>query len=614
MRGAESVEASDILDKLATVPTPKFFGLFRGVLYEYEVFDPATLQRDLARIEHLYRARGYFDAHARAGRVFRTSDNHVKVEFIVEEGPPTLTHTIRVEGVDALPDRIRTTVVNTARDELGSGVPFDDEKFRNTESEIRRALTQRGYAYATVKREVFVDIVAHEANASFTVIPGETATFGKLVIVGLDPDGPGPREPEIEEAPLRRVANLREGARYSSKAIEEAQGAVLDLGVLASADIAPDLSHPESRTVNLTMTVEPTRLRQLRLGGGFEFDQIKTELHAITGWEHRNFLGDLRDFSVDFTPGVVLHPTRLDNIVAPQRALLQEKLRFTLRQQAFLEARTTGFVQPEFNIYPLLVQTSPSPDANVIGYAEFKGAIGVERKFLRRLSLKFSYNAQVENPFSYKGDLDPDLNTLVIAFPQLTAELDFRDNWRDPRKSPHQGILFRNDLQVAGHIFGGRASDIKVQPEVRTYIPLGKRVTFATRASVGLLIASNYGDVIRNHLSEATTPDNRAERVRDIETMFFRGFFSGGPTQNRGFPVRGIAPHGVVPFLNPATASQQVALSCEPTPANNYTPDPNTCAISIGGFSLWELSNELRVNITGPLSAATFCDQSAGTA
>jgi hypothetical protein len=26
--------------------------------------------------------------------------------------------------------------------------------------------------------------------------------------------------------------------------------------------------------------------------------------------------------------------------------------------------------------------------------------------------------------------------------------------------------------------------------------------------------------------------------------MYFRGFFSGGPSSNRGVPLRGVAPHG----------------------------------------------------------------------
>lgn len=127
---------------------------------------------------------------------------------------------------------------------------------------------------------------------------------------------------------------------------------------------------------------------------------------------------------------------------------------------------------------------------------------------------------------------------------------------------------------------------------------------------MGLLYPTGYGQVVQDKLQQPTTSSNRSERVRDIETVFFRGFFSGGSNSNRGFPIRAIAPHGVVPFLNPGTASQQVALNCNPSAENNFNPDPTLCSISIGGFSLWELSNELRFTVTGPISGAVFCDMS----
>jgi outer membrane protein insertion porin family/translocation and assembly module TamA len=186
----------------------------------------------------------------------------------------------------------------------------------------------------------------------------------------------------------------------------------------------------------------------------------------------------------------------------------------------------------------------------------------------------------------------------------VNARLDFRDD----RVHPHKGAYLATNFQFAGRPFGGDVRDLKVQPEVRTYVPLASKITFATRASVGFLYPRNYGDVVENHLSEATTDANRAERVRDIETVFFRGFYSGGPSSNRGYPTRGIAPYGVVPFLNPTTVTQQVATYCDPSDEKNF--DAKRCSIPIGGFTLWELSNEIRFQVSGPLSAAVFVDMS----
>jgi outer membrane protein insertion porin family/translocation and assembly module TamA len=137
---------------------------------------------------------------------------------------------------------------------------------------------------------------------------------------------------------------------------------------------------------------------------------------------------------------------------------------------------------------------------------------------------------------------------------------------------------------------------------------------------VGFLFSSNYGKNWDSELgcSAATTAGTetpncpadlaaRAQLTHDTQIMYFRGFFSGGPTTNRGFPLLGVSPHGVVPFLNPGTASQQVRGNCDPTqPGFNA----NNCFLPVGGYTLWEFQNEVRADISGPLSMSVFCDMS----
>jgi outer membrane protein insertion porin family/translocation and assembly module TamA len=602
VHGASQVDADDVADKLATMPSPKFFGLFRGVVYDYELFSRATLQRDLARVERFYRARGYYDAHAVAGLVTRVDPKHVRVDIYVEEGLPVLNQTSKLEGIDQLPKEVAEAVTRAAEAALPPDKPFDEAEFEQAEIDVRRALTDRGYAYAKVKRDALIDLVRHTATPVFSVTPDGPATFGKVTIVGRTAESKAVSI-EIPEAPMRRAIDIQEGEPYSTKAIEDATRALLDLEVFSSVEIEPQLEDPppQSHVVPLTVRVEPNRLRQLRLGAGAEFDQLRTDVHGVAAWEDHNFLGGLRSFSVELKPGVVLFPTRLDHVVAPTRLLPEERLRLQLKQPGFLEARTNLYVRPEFNIFPLLVRSDESAEA-VLGYREVKGGIWLDRSY-GKLYSSVGYDLQVENPFTYKGPLDTDLSTLVISYPEVNARLDFRDD----RVHPHEGVYLAANLQVAGRPFGGDARDLKVQPEVRTYVPLGSKATLATRASVGLLYPRNYGDIVENHLAESTLPTNRGERVRDIETVFFRGFYSGGPSSNRGYPSRAIAPYGVVPFLNPTTVSQQVATSCDPSAADF---DSRRCAIPIGGFTLWEFSNEVRFQVTGPLSAAIFVDMS----
>jgi outer membrane protein assembly factor BamA len=598
--GASQVSASDATDKLATAPSPQFLGLFRGVVYDYSIFDAAALQRDLARVERYYRGRGFFEAHARTARVIPAGVNHVRVEIVVEEGTPSVNRRTAIEGLDGLPDAIAGEARQALAKALPPGARFDEDSYRGVKTALTRALTDRGYAYAKVDVNARADLPAHAVDYAFQVEPGPAAKFGAVSIVSVAPDGSTGPLVEIEERPIRRALHLKEGAVYSTAEIDSATQALLDLKVFSAVEVVPQLPDPPGEVIPLVVKVSPTKLRSLRAGGGVELDEIKTELHGLVGWEDLNFFGDLRDLSVDLRPGVVLYPMRVNNFVAPSQLQLlpEEHLRAQFRQNGFIEGRTTLFVRPEMNVYPLLVETNPDPNGNVVGYLEPKGAIGVDRRFGKHFFASLGHNVQTEVPFSYHGPLDPTLPSILLSYPQLITTLDFRDD----QVHPHAGFYLSNDLQVAG--LGGNARDVRFQPEVRGYVPIAKGVTLAARGSVGFLFAFNYGKYVQTQLGNTQPADTPAANT-DIEIAYFRGFFSGGPGSNRGFPVRGIAPHGFVPFLNPQTAQTQVSINCAPSATNNTNP---SCAIPIGGFTLWESSVEMRFDVSGPFGVATFCD------
>ncbi|MEO8177554.1 MAG: POTRA domain-containing protein, partial [Deltaproteobacteria bacterium] len=106
MSGNHAVDDEEIEEHIATQDSPRFLGLFRGIVYDYEVFDRYVLERDLQRIERYYRSRGFYWPRVRAGRVFETGPRDVKVEILVEEGPETRVGRVDVHGLEGLPENV----------------------------------------------------------------------------------------------------------------------------------------------------------------------------------------------------------------------------------------------------------------------------------------------------------------------------------------------------------------------------------------------------------------------------------------------------------------------------------------------------------------------------
>jgi outer membrane protein insertion porin family/translocation and assembly module TamA len=593
VRNNDALDDDELLEKIATRESPRFFGLFPGVFYDYEIFDRYVLERDLERIERYYRARGYYSAKVRAARVFYAGRS-ARVHIVIEEGEPVLLGRLDVHGLDGIPAEIARRAEQRVQALLELGVPFEEEAFNEAEKQLLFELADQGFARARVKKAANVDLPHKVASAGFWVEPGARASFGEVRIQGLGP---------LPEEPVRRALGIMPGEPYSQSDIDEAERAILNLGVFASVDIEPDLDRAkEGDRVPLLVRLEPSRLRSVHLGGGVQFDSLKTDVHLTAGWEDRNFLGGMRRFQVETQPGVVLYPTRVPEFEAPQRLLPMARLRVEFREPGFIERRTNALVRAEGSVYPVFLSTDSSDKNPVVGYRDVRLSVGVERSYWKFYSA-LTHNVQVSSPFTYIGKRDADLGTVLVSYPELFSTFDLRDD----ALTPHKGLYASNKLQVAG--VGGDAIDVKEQPELRGYIPITRRVTLAARATIGLLFASNYGDTVESNdqTGEAGDGVSPAEWVKDVQLMFLRGFFSGGPGSNRGYALREIGPHGVVPFYNPDQSSEELYLSCKLGSADY---DKSVCDLPLGGFTLWEASLELRYPILGPLQGALFADTS----
>jgi outer membrane protein assembly factor BamA len=600
LSGADDVDTEPLVEGLATAETPLLFGVIPGVL-EYSTYDPGVLAKDLERAERFLRARGYYEAKVTATRVVHTDEHHVRVEIEVHQGELVKVRRVDPAGIALLPVEIVGSAVSALR--MKPGDAFDEAAFDADKQRLLRVLNDGGFAFAKIQAKGRVDIPRHSADISYGVELGPRSRFGAVTLQGLD---------EIPEGPVRDTLAIRSGDPYSTSEVEDAQKALVNLGVFSNVEIQEDRSHPESGVVPLTVRVRESKLRTVRLGGGGRFDSVRLSGHLRVGWEDRNFLGGMRRFTVEARPGLTFFPTRLDPpIHAPTKLLPEVRARTELRQPSFLEGRTTGFVSGEYNLFPVLY---PLPDGidpeqePIIGYHQVVASTGVERAFFgQHLTVIPSYNWQLNLPISYQKELQPGLDQIRVSFPELFTALDFRD---DPIRTT-RGAYISNELQVAGYVFGGTVDDVRIKPEVRVYTrgALGKNSVFAARATVGFLFPGNYGQTLNPtdaQLADPTYGPENENVVRDQQKLLMRAFYSGGPSSNRGYPYRSVGPHGPIGFLVPSNVNSN---DCR-LQGRSVEDLPQGCIRPLGGLSLWELSLETRAPISKSWEGVLFVDAS----
>lgn len=599
--GNEELDDDEIEEKIASRESERFLGVFRGVIHEYQIFDRHVLERDLQRIERYYRARGYYKARVRAGRVRYVGERGTEVEILIDEGPLVTVARLDIHGLEGLDPELAVQARQAAASHLAPGRAFDEERFVDAGKAVRHALADVGYATAVVERSANVDLPRNRASVGYWVNAGRKMRIGEVRIEGLG---------DVPEAPVRRALALSPGEPYSESEIEEAERALLDLGAFSSVVVEPEIrsrrdsekkggkdanARPEDDVVPIRVRVTPSKFRTVRLGGGAELDAIHAEVHAVAGYEHRNLFGGLRRFLIEARPGVVLHPTRIPTFEPPERLLPQGRLRTEFRQPGFPSARTNLLLRGELSAYPVLLSTEEEEGAPILGYRDYRASLGVEGTY-RRVYGMLSHNLQINRPFTYRGALDPDLDLVLVSYPELLVALDKRDN---PMAS-RSGYYLSLTTQVAGA--AGHARDLKLVPDARAYVPITRKLTLAVRANTGFLFPDNYGDtLVPNAFEGSPGPHSRATWIRDIQLLFLRGFFAGGPGSNRGYAAREIGPHGVVPFYNPGQSSEAVSEECA-------AEGTASCDLPLGGLTSWAASVELRYPIAGALSGAVFTD------
>jgi len=538
----------DVLDS-SSCGTPPFEGdavkleLWSWPWTEWPYYDRVLVEQDAERIERWYAARGHHGAEVTETRVLpesaaesdlmdpddpepgceRLDDDEgceVSVTFVVDEGEPTMIESVDLYGLENAPVELRQQLRDAVT--LKEGDRWDEAFYDRSKASLKQILAEGGYARAQIKGRVRIDRDARTAHVSIQISTGPVCVFGE---VRVEESGNLPAET------IAAAAAIYEGETYSQQELRDAQRAIYGLGAFSGVTVEPIIPD-EGNVIPVEVTVSAARKHRFGLGGGLtsgiiqrnDFSQVSVsrwDIHLVARYENRNFLGGLRRLTTKIEPKLIF-PQEFPGPENPRPGLTTE---VTLRQPAFIEARTN--LRLDFR-YDLGLD-----QRDVFFRHQIDTGIYLERYFWHQkifVSLGLPAFTWYKVPAGEINDrvdrqvVRPELPDLPKSYFLMRLEqtvwLDLRD---DPNR-PHGGFYVQLNLQEAGYLWGrGSSWDyVRVQPDVRVYVPLPRRITIAARFLVGAMFITSVNDPDIDDISEELGP--RTER-----------FYGGGAAGNRGY-------------------------------------------------------------------------------
>lgn len=547
LRGVRSVDKDDLAAKLATqapVPRPGVTGV---LMKDRQRLEPDALPTDRRRIEAYYRERGYYRARVGDVEVVPAGKGLVKVVFHVDEGAPVHVSKVTVNGLAEAPE----AQSRLGRLPIAQGQVFTERAYDGARGAILLALQSSGWANAEVTQDAVVLPDAGTAEITYDARPGRRFRFGPIFVAGSS-GVPGDRIREQVKAAVKT------GEWWDESQLAIAQQRVFELAVFGGVRVTRGTPDPVRGTIPVVVAVREAPFRTLRAGPGLGFQATRWEAHALLGWQHRNFLGDLRRVGVDLRAGYAWVPNPVNPIKEGPVALLAGDFRQPGAITRYID--TSARLELERGVL----------DAYDFFAERLK--LGLPLRIAPRWTLVPSYNLEVYQLSNYAVDFDPGAPTQNTSAPVLEncrgsvcllSYLEQRIAWdgRDDPVNTRRGIYVALSVQEAFRVstFGYRY--FRLVPELRAFYPLSRRTVLALRARAGGLIP----------LGESGKPPVVAR------------FMAGGALSMRGYYTGRLSP----------MVRQH----------NQWVP--------VGGNGIADGSLELRFDIQHGLGAALFLDGGA---
>jgi outer membrane protein insertion porin family len=232
------------------------------------------LKFDAERIKEFYLEHGFLDARV-SPPYLRTnfSDYSAELTYKIVEGEPYKVGSVDIEVDSDIADAKELKEAF----KLKEGKVFNVKKLRKDIANIRKAVSDKGYAFANVLPDVKQDRENHLVNITYLVKPNAKVTVNNITIAG---------NARTKDSVIRRELYLAEGENFSQSDLSDSTNALRRTGYFNNVQIIPKQVTPS--TMDLLVQVDEASTGSIM--GGVSYGSYDG-FGVNAGISDRNFMG-----------------------------------------------------------------------------------------------------------------------------------------------------------------------------------------------------------------------------------------------------------------------------------------------------------------------------------
>jgi outer membrane protein assembly complex protein YaeT len=412
-------------------------------------FSKYILDDDIERLKKYYQRNGFLHPKIDYSLDSNKVGRRISVLIHVNEGRPYVISNVEVQDDTT---RLDSAIISAARKDfpVKPGIRFVDQQVYQAEDNLTNAFTNKGYPLVQVKRDIQVDTTEHSVGLNFQVHPGPKAWFGKISFHG---------DSLVPEKFIRNKLQFSSGDRFSRKQLQRTQQKIFDTELFSYVVVRAQVDSIKGDSIPVAIYLKENPRWSLQAGVGYGSEdrvRVSAELTRL------HFLGGAR------------------------------RLIFTGKHSYFLPfSFDAKFIQPDIFLDNLDFILNPYYiRENEIGFEVDRLGTGVT------FQKTFSSGTSAYLMYSLEKDWLTD-NTLVTADSTVNPQDSIHNksgitfgvnrNTTNDIFDPTKGWKLDTYITYMGVGFQSEYHYVKVESDVRHYIPFNGNWVFAARLRAGVI-------------------------------------------------------------------------------------------------------------------------------